>query len=325
MAFVEESTDGHGWTTTTLRMISTTRDDGLSVAVDQTIYTHEAPERADFVISRWELEPIAVGLPDARTAAAWEDVHAGVLLDWTASGIGEVIHTDPTTATQWAAPRFGATDGRTVGARVLSRNAPLRAAHFDAVGPNGESGEAFMINRENLVWSMPDSMLWSVLSPPAASTTAREGNVAGVLGTGPHAAVRPGESIELVVALSIADSRDALYDALERARIAWTSLREQGDGLPASRLQILGVQPNPFNPRTSIRFALPDGGRVTVDVFDSRGRRVDRLLDGTLESGTHRLEWDGRDTSGRSVASGVYFARVTSETESASRRLVLVR
>jgi len=69
--------------------------------------------------------------------------------------------------------------------------------------------------------------------------------------------------------------------------------------------------PNPFNPRTVIRFAVPEAGNVNVEIFDLAGRRVRGLHRGHLDSGAHELSWQGRDDHGQSVASGTFLCRVT--------------
>ena len=95
--------------------------------------------------------------------------------------------------------------------------------------------------------------------------------------------------------------------------------------LPA-RLRLDGAVPNPFNPATEIRFALPHDALVTLRIVDARGRRVASLLDGERrKAGTHAVTWDGRDTHGVARASGVYWAELVASGERATTRLVLVR
>ncbi len=77
-----------------------------------------------------------------------------------------------------------------------------------------------------------------------------------------------------------------------------------------SRAQLLANTPNPFNPRTTVRFELPTAAAVRVDVYDASGALVRTLLDGNRAPGRHALEWDGTDHAGRGVASGIYFARL---------------
>jgi hypothetical protein len=66
--------------------------------------------------------------------------------------------------------------------------------------------------------------------------------------------------------------------------------------------------PNPFNPRTNIRFSLAKAGRVAVRVFDAHGGLVATVAQGHYPSGSHQVAWDGHSARGR-VASGIYFAR----------------
>ncbi len=71
----------------------------------------------------------------------------------------------------------------------------------------------------------------------------------------------------------------------------------------------LHASPNPFNPRTTLDFSLPQSQFVMVVVYDARGRRVRGLLDGRLEAGPRRVVWDGRDDADRPLPGGVYLAR----------------
>lgn len=84
--------------------------------------------------------------------------------------------------------------------------------------------------------------------------------------------------------------------------------------------------PNPFNPRTTIAFNLPQKSAVELDIYDLAGRRVATLLSGEeLESGPNAAVWTGRDTKGRSVAAGVYFYRLKAGPNVAVERVTLVK
>jgi hypothetical protein len=83
--------------------------------------------------------------------------------------------------------------------------------------------------------------------------------------------------------------------------------------------------PNPLNPRTTISFDLRRGGRVSLTIRDIAGRRVATLVDRDLPPGTHSLVWDGRDSGGSRVRSGVYFCELASNGERLARRLVVTR
>jgi hypothetical protein len=87
----------------------------------------------------------------------------------------------------------------------------------------------------------------------------------------------------------------------------------------------LANHPNPFNPQTTLSFSLARDGYVSLEIFTARGERVARPLQGRLESGDHEVRWDGRDTAGRNLPSGVYLARITVAGETGTTKLVLAR
>jgi len=84
--------------------------------------------------------------------------------------------------------------------------------------------------------------------------------------------------------------------------------------------------PNPFNPRTEIRFALPQAGSVSLGIYDVGGRLVRSLIsDRRKPRGDHMAVWDGRNEAGRCVASGVYFCRLATEGATVARKMALIR
>ncbi len=87
----------------------------------------------------------------------------------------------------------------------------------------------------------------------------------------------------------------------------------------------LSNHPNPFNPATTITFSVPDEMRVDVAVYSLQGHLVRELVQGQRRSGTHQVRWDGTDASGRSVPSGIYFARIVTEEGSVTRKLVVAK
>lgn len=94
----------------------------------------------------------------------------------------------------------------------------------------------------------------------------------------------------------------------------------------APRIALLSQNtPNPFNPRTTIRFELTRPGSVRLDVFDVAGRLVRQLVDADLGAGRHEVSWDGRDERGHEAASGSYLARLECEGWVETVRMGLVR
>jgi hypothetical protein len=83
--------------------------------------------------------------------------------------------------------------------------------------------------------------------------------------------------------------------------------------------------PNPFNPRTQLRFTLARAERVRLEVIDLAGRVVRVLVDERLGAGPHQVVWDGTDANGRAVASGVYLSRLVGAGGVDTRKMALVR
>lgn len=77
----------------------------------------------------------------------------------------------------------------------------------------------------------------------------------------------------------------------------------------------LSVYPNPFNPQTNIALSIPRTANVSVRVFNIKGQVVKNVISETMRSGNHIVSWNGRDNSGKSVATGIYFISVNIEGE----------
>jgi len=90
------------------------------------------------------------------------------------------------------------------------------------------------------------------------------------------------------------------------------------------RARLFEAAPNPFNPHTSIRFALSRPARVRLLVFDVSGARVRSLADGLMPAGEHHVTWDGTNDRGRNLASGAYFYRFEADGVIQARKLILL-
>jgi len=98
---------------------------------------------------------------------------------------------------------------------------------------------------------------------------------------------------------------------------------EPGPGFTTS---LAAASPNPLRGGAGahIRFSLARSQRVQLVVYDLRGARVRVLLDGPAVEGWNEAVWDGADASGRPVADGVYFYRLTAEDAAFSKKLVVL-
>ena len=97
------------------------------------------------------------------------------------------------------------------------------------------------------------------------------------------------------------------------------------DGTLPRVFALQGAVPNPFNPTTTIRYALPRASRVALVIYDVRGTKVRTLAAGRQEAGYRSVVWDGKGERGTAVPSGVYFYRLTAGDFRATRKAVLLK
>lgn len=90
-------------------------------------------------------------------------------------------------------------------------------------------------------------------------------------------------------------------------------------------VELRGNHPNPFNPQTTITFALPRAMDVRLDVVSLTGARVRNLVQESLEAGSHEVFWNGADRQGHPVPAGVYFVRLVTEDGTRTGKMLLVK
>ncbi len=106
-----------------------------------------------------------------------------------------------------------------------------------------------------------------------------------------------------------------------------SSIDDEGEVLQGNLL--LGSFPNPFDRsigrETNVKFYLADQQKVEISVYNIRGQRVRMLQDGRLDQGYHTVQWDGKDESGRTVASGVYFLKMNTTGQTKIKKLIMFK
>ncbi len=119
------------------------------------------------------------------------------------------------------------------------------------------------------------------------------------------------------------DQRDEVVSSIEYLEFASTGVKERETTV--ERFELKQNYPNPFNSNTKIEFELPRQETVSLDIFTASGQHIKQLLNGFLNSGLYSVVWDGRDEFAEPVASGVYFYKLTSETFTETRKMLLVK
>ena len=83
--------------------------------------------------------------------------------------------------------------------------------------------------------------------------------------------------------------------------------------------------PNPFNPETTIEFSLKESGYVILEIYDVKGHKLQTLINEIREAGYHSVIWNGKDNSGKPVASGIYFYRMRTDKYQKIRKMILLK
>ena len=83
--------------------------------------------------------------------------------------------------------------------------------------------------------------------------------------------------------------------------------------------------PNPFNPSTTIKLTLEKRENVEIKIFNAFGKMVKTLVKSNLEKGVHSFKWDGKNNAGESLASGIYFYKISTESNNLFKKMLLVK
>jgi hypothetical protein len=94
---------------------------------------------------------------------------------------------------------------------------------------------------------------------------------------------------------------------------------------PSAGVVLNENHPNPFNPETTISFFLPRETWIDLSIFDVRGKLVRTLKSERFPGGIHEVTWDGRDSEGTGVGSGLYFCRMKAGKTILVKKMTLIR
>ena len=125
-------------------------------------------------------------------------------------------------------------------------------------------------------------------------------------------------------AVGLGSYNDAVYfDDIMVTR--QTDTFAQNDPVSPASFSLLQNYPNPFNMSTTIRFSLPDPVHISIVIYDVSGRVIQTLYEGMHQSGDGAVQWDGQNSHGDMVSSGVYIVTLESENRQVSRKIMLVK
>ncbi len=125
------------------------------------------------------------------------------------------------------------------------------------------------------------------------------------------------------------DENGKLVDTVEA--FIDTVIENPGDGVSVNKqadfrsFQLKQNYPNPFNNSTTIEFELPRKAFVRLDIYTAQGQWIATMLNDEMNAGLHRVQWDGRATTGIFAPSGVYLYKMFTKDEIQTRKMLLVK
>ncbi len=131
-----------------------------------------------------------------------------------------------------------------------------------------------------------------------------------------------GQTIRLAVQCV---SDDAFIFMLDNFKVIAPNGTDNGNEVNFVVTELLGNYPNPFNPETSISYNLREAGQVTLDIYNLKGQKVRTLVNEHQDKGQHNVVWNGKDENNSSVASGVYFYRMSNGSYSSTKKMILMK
>jgi len=92
-----------------------------------------------------------------------------------------------------------------------------------------------------------------------------------------------------------------------------------------SATELLGNYPNPFNPTTTINYSLKENSMISLSIYNIKGQKVKQLVRDQISTGQHSVSWNGKDDTGNSVSSGIYFYKMKAGKHQKTRKMILMK
>ncbi|HBZ01610.1 MAG TPA: hypothetical protein DEO84_09860 [candidate division Zixibacteria bacterium] len=200
----------------------------------------------------------------------------------------------------------------------------------DLADINGEAHEGTLIKVNNVL-ILPTPNPWPALGTSATMTMV-DGDTATLridLSTDIDGQPQVTNRADIVGVLSQYDYSTPLngfYEFMPRfyTDFTWRTAVDDDVDIP-NDYSLSQNYPNPFNPSTLISFNLKEKTHVSLSIYNIMGERVNNLVNQELEPGAHSVRWDGVNSAGQKVSSGIYFYKLDTNEFSATKRMVLLK
>jgi hypothetical protein len=237
------------------------------------------------------------------TASTISNLHVGLFFDWDIN----------LNASDYA--RYDAS--RNMGFVQNNASSPTRLAATRLLSSNANVSYRSIDNPGELYDGFTDQEKWNFLSGGLQTQNLDNVDVSTLLAEGP-VSIPPGGTRVFAFAVVGGNSLSELETNADNALNAWNNpsspIEPNQTNLP-DQYALHQNFPNPFNPTTTISYQLARSGDITLKIFNITGQEVQILENGVKQAGNHQINWDGKDSNGQIVASGVYFYQLTIRNE----------
>jgi M6 family metalloprotease-like protein len=83
--------------------------------------------------------------------------------------------------------------------------------------------------------------------------------------------------------------------------------------------------PNPFNPSTTIEYSIKNSSKVSLEIYNVKGQKINTLINTSQKPGKYRVIWNGKDYSGKDLASGIYFCKLKTQDSTSAIKLMMIK
>ena len=126
---------------------------------------------------------------------------------------------------------------------------------------------------------------------------------------------------------------EAVFSKYDYPALAVYSLESYNTGVttsisgeaPFMRFELGQNYPNPFNPSTTIKYELNSSGSVRLQIFDIKGELIKTLVNDFQNSGNYEVVWNGTNSRGEKLTSGVYFYSIKTKDNISTKKMILLK
>ena len=190
-----------------------------------------------------------------------------------------------------------------------------------------ESYEGVLVRLDNITISVAaDNLLDWKITDPSGGTTIIDDDMANMGADNFMSTLEQGDQLDYVIGVFNYSFGTHKVQIRDLADLGQTVSVDNNIGLNAHKYSLLENFPNPFNPKTKLRFELGGNEMVKLVIYDSMGRQIRTVVNGqTYDAGFHSINWDGRNNNGQPMPSGVYIYRIKAGNFIAHKKMLLVK